>query len=160
MFYIKNVNSTLIQTEISPHQPFPQSFCSVVGADGCCVSAQQQAYVQCMHKASPAVHISPHPLIQCVRERTCTCTYAFQWGTWQGSMERRGRLKWRLLCKDHHDLAPRPPLSPPHRLRGARADIRLEVVTSAPHPTVQKLQLAVSSSVRVDALNASTFVII
>lgn len=60
----------------------------------------------------------------------------------------------------HHGLSPRLPRSPPGGLRGARTDIGLEVVTAAPLPTMQKLQLAVSSSVRADALNATTFVII
>lgn len=81
-------------------------------------------------------------------------------GAWSRGEDSNGDCSAGTRHGGHHRLAPRPPLSPPHRLRGVRAAIRLEVVTSAPHPTMHKLQLAVSSSVRADALNASTFVII
>jgi len=132
---------------MSPHQPFPQSFCSAVDADGRCASAPQQACVQCTHTASPAVPTAPHPLSQRVTERVGTCAY--QWGTRQASVEQRGKLKWRLLCRDQAwwppRLGPLPTSVPSPQDEGARADIKLEVGTSAPLPTMQKLQLSVSS---------------
>lgn len=109
----------------------------------------------------PQLSKYPPPCQRCLREGSAQTEIAFQWVTWKGSLEQREDL-WSLLCSDQAWWSPSvatcPPLPHRHRLRGARANTRLEMITSAPHATMEKLHLAVPSSVRAHALNANTFV--
>lgn len=90
IFSIQYINSARIQTQSSLHQPFPWLPCMLVDTDGCCVSTQHQVHVQ------PTCGILGSPHIPALQPgvRVCGCTYAFHWGTWQGCMGQRRRLKW------------------------------------------------------------------
>lgn len=96
IFSIQYINSARIQTQSSLHQPFPWLPCTLVDTDGCCVSTWHQVHVQ----FTCGILGSPHILALQPGVCVCGCTYAFHWGTWQGCIGQRRRLKWGPKCGD------------------------------------------------------------
>lgn len=117
------------------------------------VSVHHSGWVDKERVGHPQLSKHPPPCQLCPREGLCTKHVSVGDVVRDSGAEGDSHGACSAVTRHggHPSLVPHPPLPHPHRLG---------VITSAPHPTMEKLHLAVPSSVGARALNANTSVIV